>query len=85
MLWFFCRYFLLAPLVTRVIIEVQRERSSKAKPPTILTPDDEDALKEVRDLLSPLARAIKEISSEKLVTLSKCIPVIKSLRKVGIF
>ncbi|KAK3933312.1 E3 SUMO-protein ligase ZBED1, partial [Frankliniella fusca] len=74
------RYLLLAPLVNRVILELQRSRASKARPPQIMTAEEEDTLKEVKDLLSPLARATLELSTEKNVTLSKCIPVVRNLR-----
>ena len=37
----------------------------------------------MRDLLSPLARATKEISGEKVCTLSKVIPVVRNLVHVS--
>ncbi|XP_052130034.1 zinc finger BED domain-containing protein 4-like [Frankliniella occidentalis] len=74
------RYLLLAPLVVRVVLDLQRQRISRAPAPDIISPAEEEILKEVKDLLAPLHRATQEVSSEKLVTLSKCIPVINSLR-----
>lgn len=79
----FLRYLKLAPKVNRVLLEVQRDKSSKAKPPPMIGPEDEDILREIKDLLAPLERATKEVSSEKLMTLSKVIPVIKNLKNVS--
>ncbi|KAK3921528.1 E3 SUMO-protein ligase ZBED1 [Frankliniella fusca] len=57
------RYLVLAPIVSRVLLDMTRgERGgskSKAKPPEMLSTEDEDELNEIRDLLAPLARATK--------------------------
>jgi len=50
----------------------------------MLSPEDEDALAEIRDLLSPLARATKELCADKVCQLSKVIPVLKNLRRVSV-
>ncbi|XP_014207651.1 uncharacterized protein LOC106638802 [Copidosoma floridanum] len=75
------RYIYLAPLVTRVVLELQRTRASKERAPELISPMEEYILKEIRDLLAPLARATKEVSTDKIVTLSKSIPVINNLRR----
>ncbi|XP_075164152.1 uncharacterized protein LOC142236760 [Haematobia irritans] len=46
----------------------------------MLSGDELDALTEVRDILKPLWNITKEISSEKTVTLSKCIPLVVALK-----
>ncbi|KAK3928324.1 E3 SUMO-protein ligase ZBED1 [Frankliniella fusca] len=75
------RFLKLAPLVSRVLLDLQRKRVSKARPPDMVTVEEEDILKEVKELLAPLARATKELSGDKTVTLSKCIPVVRNLRR----
>ncbi|KAK3913135.1 E3 SUMO-protein ligase ZBED1 [Frankliniella fusca] len=76
------RYLKLASFTARVLLELQRSRQSKARAPEALTAEEEDTLTEMRDLLAPLARATKEISGEKVCTLSKAIPVVRNLVKV---
>jgi len=78
----FARYLDLAPLITRVLLDVQRSKNTRAKPPEIIRADEEETLAEVRDLLSGLARATKEVCMPHC-TLSKVIPVIKNLRLVS--
>lgn len=76
------RFLLLCDFVGRVLAKVAREKSSKAKPPLMITSEEEEIIREVRDLLKPLSQVTKEISSEKSVTLSKCIPLVSLLSKV---
>lgn len=70
--------------MNRVLLDVQRLKgSTKSKPPNLLSAEEEDILREAKELLSPLARTTKELSGES-VTLSKVIPVIRNLRRVSI-
>lgn len=78
------RYLNLSDFVNRALLRVQMDRSSKAKPPPLMTADEIEALREVRDLLKPLDIATKQISQEKFPTLSKCIPLMKVLINVSI-
>lgn len=76
------RFLQLSDFVGRVLLQVRKDKSSRAKPPDMLTGNELDILSEVRDLLKPLYNITTEISSEKNVTLSKCIPMIVGLRLV---
>ncbi|XP_044592932.1 zinc finger BED domain-containing protein 4-like [Cotesia glomerata] len=75
------RFIVLADHVGKVLLQVKMDKSSKAKPPNMITGDELESLIEVRDILSPLWRVTQEVCAEKNVTLSKCIPLIASLRK----
>ncbi|XP_046422338.1 uncharacterized protein LOC124180631 [Neodiprion fabricii] len=58
-----------------------RDKSSRSKPPEILTAEELDALIEIRDILKPLWHVTHEVSADKEVTLSKCIPLITGLKR----
>ncbi|XP_050340894.1 zinc finger BED domain-containing protein 4-like [Bactrocera neohumeralis] len=75
------RFIVLADHVSKVLLQVKMDKSSKAKPPNMITGEEIDALVEVRDILKPLLQVTQEVCFEKYVTLSKCIPLISSLRK----
>lgn len=77
------RFIVLADLVSKVLLQVKKDKSSRAKPPNMITGEEIDALIEVRDVLKPLIRVTQEVCSEKNVTLSKCIPLISGLMKVN--
>ncbi|XP_075147197.1 E3 SUMO-protein ligase ZBED1-like [Haematobia irritans] len=74
------RFLLLADHVGRVLLQMHMDRVSRSKAPIMLNGDELDALTEVRDILKPLWNITKEISSEKTVTLSKCIPLVVALK-----
>ena len=48
----------------------------------MITLDEEENAREVRDLLKPAWQVTQEICSEKSVTLSKCIPLVAVSREV---
>ncbi|XP_054091845.1 uncharacterized protein LOC128923921 isoform X1 [Zeugodacus cucurbitae] len=75
------RFIVLADHVSKVLLQVKLDKSLKAKPPNMITGEEIDALVEVRDILKPLLQITQEVCFEKCVTLSKCIPLISSLRK----
>ncbi|XP_054089693.1 uncharacterized protein LOC128922611 [Zeugodacus cucurbitae] len=75
------RFIVLADHVSKVLLQVKMDKSLKAKPPNMITGEEIDALVEVRDILKPLLQITQEVCFEKCVTLSKCIPLISSLRK----
>ncbi|XP_043469890.1 zinc finger BED domain-containing protein 4-like [Leptopilina heterotoma] len=74
------RFLLLSGFVTVVLMNLQRNRSSKSKPPIMLTAVELEIMQEVKDVLKPLWQVTLEMSSEKIVTLSKCIPLINAMR-----
>ncbi|XP_073840445.1 E3 SUMO-protein ligase ZBED1-like [Musca autumnalis] len=83
--WNFCyemidRFILLENQVGRVLMQMHTERNSRSKPPTMLTGAELDAVEDVRNVLKPLYLITKEISAEKYVTISKCIPLISGLK-----
>ncbi|XP_043464501.1 uncharacterized protein LOC122499959 [Leptopilina heterotoma] len=71
----------LSDFIGRVLLKVSREKSTRGKPPMMLTPEEEEIANEIRDILKPMSQVTKEICSEKSVTLSKCIPLISLLQK----
>ena len=77
------RFLQLREFIVRVLAKVSREKSSKEKPPQMITLDEEEIAREVRDLLKPAWQVTLEICSEKSITLSKCIPLVALLRKVS--
>ena len=77
------RFLQLCEFIGRVLAKVSREKLSKEKPPQMITLDEEEMAREVRDLLKPAWQVTQEICSEKSVTLSKCIPLVALLRKVS--
>lgn len=77
------RFIVLADYVSKVLLQVKIDKSSRAKPPNMITGDEIDALIEVRDILKPLWQVNQEVCSEKCVTLSKSIPLISGLKKVS--
>ncbi|XP_054084906.1 uncharacterized protein LOC105218419 isoform X1 [Zeugodacus cucurbitae] len=48
------RFIVLADHVSKVLLQVKMDKSSKAKPPNMITGEEIDALVEVRDILKPL-------------------------------
>lgn len=78
------RFIALADFVSRVLLQMQRDKSSRSKPPNMLTGDELEALIEAKDLLRPLWQVTNEVCGEKFVTLSKCIPLIRGLKEVRI-
>lgn len=78
------RYLHLNEFVGRVLLKLCRQKSSKQKPPADLTTDEINSLTEIKDLLHPLYLITLELSSEKHVTISKCIPLVKMLRTANI-
>lgn len=79
------RFFNLAGHVNCALLKVHRDKSSRSKPPDILTGDELDILIEIRDILKPLWHVTHEVSADKKVTLSKCIPLITGLKRVSKF
>ena len=77
------RFLHLYEFVGRVLTKVSREKSSEEKPPQMITQDEKEIAREVRDVLKPAWQVTLEICPEKSVTLSKCIPLIALLRKVS--
>ncbi|XP_043468397.1 uncharacterized protein LOC122502421 [Leptopilina heterotoma] len=75
------RFLELSDFIGRVLLKVSREKSTRGKPPMMLTPEEEEIAIEIRDILKPMSQVTKEICSEKSVTLSKCIPLISLLQK----
>ncbi|CAD6216230.1 GSCOCG00011302001-RA-CDS [Cotesia congregata] len=75
------RFINLAEHVNCALLKVHRDKSSRSKPPDILTGDELDALIEIRDILKPLWNVTHEVSADKEVTLSKCIPLITGLKR----
>ncbi|KAK3932992.1 E3 SUMO-protein ligase ZBED1 [Frankliniella fusca] len=74
------RFLHLSDFVSRVLFKVQREKSSKRKPPPMLSADELEALTEVAALLKPLAVVTAEVSTKKTVSLSKVIPLTAYLK-----
>lgn len=79
------RFINLSDYVNQALLKVQKDKSSRSKPPNVLSGDDLDMLIEVRDVLYPLWFATHEASADKHVTLSKCIPLVKGLQEVSNF
>lgn len=77
------RFIVLADHVSEVLLQVKIDKSSRTKPPNMITGEGIDEFIEVRDILKPLMRVTREVCSEKNVTLSKCIPLISGLMKVN--
>ncbi|XP_043461281.1 zinc finger BED domain-containing protein 4-like [Leptopilina heterotoma] len=77
------RFLSFADFVTIILMKIQREKNTKSKPPSMLSSDEIEALTEVRDLLKLLWQVTLEFSSEKTVTLSKCIPLIHIMKNVS--
>ncbi|KAK3922547.1 Zinc finger BED domain-containing protein 4 [Frankliniella fusca] len=75
------RFLLLADHVSQVLLKIQREKSSKARPPNFPTGEELEALSEARDLLKPLYQVTLEVSKEKSVTLSICIPLVAAMKR----
>ncbi|XP_033229761.1 zinc finger BED domain-containing protein RICESLEEPER 3-like [Belonocnema kinseyi] len=59
------RFLLLCELVQRVLAKITREKTSKEKPPPMITAGEEELVREVRDLLKPAWQVTKEICAEK--------------------
>ena len=69
--------------MTNVLLDLKRDRSTRCAPPEILNGAEEEALKDVEVLLGPLNDITLEMSGDKYVTLSKCIPLVKSMKAVS--
>ena len=76
------RFLQLADLVSMVLFKLQREKSTKRKPPPMLIAEDIETLTEVRDLLKPLEEATTTVCKDKSVCLSDVIPMVSGLKKV---
>lgn len=75
------RFIVLADHVSKELLQVKIDKSSKAKPPNMITSKKVDALIEVRDILKHLLQVTQEVCLKKCVTLSKCILLISGLKK----
>jgi len=78
------RFLLLGDVIARALTTLAREKSTKTKPPIMLSVDEEEITKEICELLKPLAEVTVEISSEKTVTISKVIPMVRGISRVSI-
>ncbi|KAK3933175.1 Zinc finger BED domain-containing protein 6 [Frankliniella fusca] len=81
------RFLLLADPVSRILLQLQRERgATKRKPPNLIPGDQLEILTEVRDLLKPLEEATLLVCKGNAVTLSDVIPMVYGLKKsIGAF
>ena len=61
------RFIVLADYVGKVLLQIKLDKSSKAKPPNMITGDELDSIIEIRDILSSLWRVTQEVCSEKNV------------------
>ncbi|KAE8737967.1 hypothetical protein FOCC_FOCC016560 [Frankliniella occidentalis] len=75
------RFLDLSEHVSTALHRITMRRSSRATPPTMLRPDEQDILVEVRNLLRPLAEATKLVSTDKWVTISSVIPLVHAMKK----
>ena len=86
--WNSCYYMLerflqLSEPVSRVLLQLQRERNAtKRKPPNLISGDHLEVLTEVKDLLKPLEEATLMVCKGNSVTLSDVIPMVYGLKKV---
>ncbi|KAK3911564.1 Zinc finger BED domain-containing protein 4 [Frankliniella fusca] len=69
------RFLHLSEYVSRVLFKCQLDKSTKSKPPQMVTATELEALREVKALLKPLANVTAEVSTEKTVSISKVIPL----------
>lgn len=66
------------------LLKVQREKSSRVRPPSTLDAIEIETLTEVKTLLMPLWQVTLEMSTDKTVTLSKCVPLVNAMTTVSI-
>ncbi|KAH7948925.1 hypothetical protein HPB49_003563 [Dermacentor silvarum] len=85
--WNSCYYLLerflkLSEPVSRVLLQLQRERgATRRKPPNLISGDQFDVLSEVKDLLKPLEEATLMVSKGRSVTLNDVIPMVYGLKQ----
>ncbi|XP_050046756.2 zinc finger BED domain-containing protein 4-like [Dermacentor andersoni] len=85
--WNACYYMLerflnLTEPVSQVLLQLPRESgATRRKPPNLLSGDQLDVLREVKDLLKPLEEATLMVSKGRSVTLSDVIPVVYGLKQ----
>ncbi|KAH7974316.1 hypothetical protein HPB49_014013 [Dermacentor silvarum] len=85
--WNSCYYMLerflkLSEPVSRVVLQLQRQRgATRRKPPNLISGDQLDVLSEVKDLLKPLEEATLMVSKGRSVTLSDVIPMVYGLKQ----
>ncbi|KAK3929562.1 E3 SUMO-protein ligase ZBED1 [Frankliniella fusca] len=76
------RFLLLSDQVTAVLFKLARERgSTKRKPPPMVSMDELEVLREVRDLLKPLEEATRLVCVGKSVSLGYVIPLVSGLKQ----
>ncbi|KAE8738829.1 hypothetical protein FOCC_FOCC015661 [Frankliniella occidentalis] len=75
------RFLKLSDFVALTLMKVQREKKTKATPPNMLNNTELGELREVRQLLRPLAQATIEASADQHVTISKIIPLANLMRE----
>jgi len=79
------RFLALSEYISTVLFKAQIDKSTKSKPPAMVTAQELEALTEVKSLLKPLAIVTAEVSTEKTVSLSKVIPLVNFIKSVGVF
>ncbi|KAH7960985.1 hypothetical protein HPB49_025513 [Dermacentor silvarum] len=78
------RFLKLSDPVSRVLLQLQRERgATRRKPPNLISGDQLDVFGEVNDLLKPLEEATLTVSKGRSVTLSDVIPMEYGLKQVN--
>lgn len=78
------RYLDLSDFIPRILLKLAKDKTSKCKVPEILTASEHDTITEVRKVLKPLYQITLEACAQSYVTISKVIPLVNMLRKVGI-
>lgn len=76
-------YLKIHETVSRAIRKINTDKSSKARPPKDLAIEEVESLMEVQTILKPFFLVTQELCSQKHVTVSKIIPLLKILNNVS--